>query len=67
MALDHLSEPVKHAFDGLSIGVTLGALAQWLPSIASLLTVIWLAIRIWESDTVRGLTGRPLLGIRRDD
>jgi hypothetical protein len=46
--------------------VVLATLTKALPAIAALFTIIWLAIRIWESDTVRGWTKRPLTG-RRDD
>jgi hypothetical protein len=67
MSLDSLSEPMKHAADASMIAIGVGALAQVLPSIAALLTVIWLAIRIWESDTVRGITRRPLTGKRADE
>ncbi len=31
------------------------SLAAWLPPLASLFTIIWLGIRIWESDTVQNL------------
>lgn len=60
--LTDLSEPVKHTVDGGAALIALGTLANIFPSIAALLTIIWLAIRIWESDTVRGLTRRPLKG-----
>jgi len=53
---DH--EGLKHAADGLSIGVMVGTLANILPSIAAALTIIWTAIRIWETDTAKRLTGR---------
>ena len=36
----------------------IGTLAQALPSIAALFTIIWTALRIWETETVRKLTGR---------
>lgn len=65
--LAHVSEPTKHLADAGAAVIAVGTLAQLLPSIAALLTIVWLAIRIWESDTVRGLTGRPLLGLRDDD
>jgi hypothetical protein len=67
MMLNHLSDGAKHVTDASLILVGIGALANALPKVAALLTVIWLLIRIWESDTVRGLTGRPVLGKRHDD
>lgn len=59
-------ETAKHLTDTAAALVAIGTLAQILPSIAALFTIIWLAIRIWESDTVRGLTNRPLMG-KRDE
>lgn len=55
---DNLSESVKHVVDALSVVTVLGTLVDMLPSIAALFTIIWTGIRIWETDTVRGLTGR---------
>ncbi|MEA3389643.1 MAG: hypothetical protein U9R64_10295 [Pseudomonadota bacterium] len=48
----------KYATDGVSLGVLLGTLANVLPSIAAGMTIIWTAIRIWETDTVQRWTGR---------
>jgi len=52
------NEGFKHAADGLSIGVMIGTLANVLPAIAALMTIIWTAIRIWETETCKRLTGR---------
>jgi len=49
---------LKHAADGLSIGVMLGTFTDLLPSIAAGATLIWTLIRIWETDTCKRLTGR---------
>lgn len=48
----------KHLVDVLSIGTILGALAGWLPAIAAGLSIIWTAIRIYETKTVRGWLGK---------
>jgi chromate transport protein ChrA len=53
-----VTEDIKYAVDGVSVGALVATLAGWLPSIASLLTIIWVALRIWESETVKKLTGR---------
>ena len=53
-----LTEQTKTLVDALSIVTVIGALIQALPAFAALFTIIWTAIRIWETDTVRGLTGR---------
>ena len=44
--------------DNLSILAGLGVLLSWLPTVFSLVSIVWFSIRIWESDTVRGLTNR---------
>jgi hypothetical protein len=49
---------LKHAIDSASIVTVLGTLAGWLPSIAALLTIVWTALRIYESKTVQGLVQR---------
>ena len=66
VTLQDMSEGAKHVADGGAALIVLGTLAKALPSIAALLSVIWLAIRIWESDTIRGITRRPLKGQYRD-
>ena len=51
-------ETMKHAIDALSVITVLGTLADMLPSIAAVFTIVWTSLRIWETDTVRGWTGR---------
>jgi len=53
-----LSETAKTAMDAASLVTVLGTLADMLPSIAAVFTIIWTGIRIWETDTVRGWMGR---------
>lgn len=65
--ISHLSEPTKHVADAGAALVAIGTLAQILPSVAAFLTIIWMLIRIWESDTVRSLTGRVLKGPYNED
>lgn len=56
MSPEH-TESVKSIMDGISVATVLGAMTQYLPPIASLLTVVWMAIRIYESNTVQKLLG----------
>lgn len=49
---------MKHVADAGSALVAVGALASILPPIASLLTIVWMAIRIYETKTVQGLLKR---------
>lgn len=48
----------KNILDLSAAGVTLGTVIDALPSISAVLVVIWLTLRIWESDTVRSWTNR---------
>jgi glycerol-3-phosphate acyltransferase PlsY len=56
--MQHMNESSKHIVDGLSVATVLGALTAWLPPIAALFTIIWTAIRIWETKTVQRWVGR---------
>ena len=47
------TETIKHVVDGLSIITVLGTLADMLPSVAAVFTIVWTSIRIWETDTVQ--------------
>lgn len=55
---DNLSESAKHVVDALSVATVLGTLVDMLPSIAAIFTIVWTGIRIWETDTIKSLTGR---------
>jgi hypothetical protein len=46
---EHLSETAKHSVDAGMVGVVVATLFNWLPGIASLLTVIWMVLRIYET------------------
>lgn len=52
------SETAKHVVDALSVITVLGTLADMLPSIAALFTIVWTGIRIWETPTVQGWVNR---------
>ena len=56
--LDHMSEGAKHTADVISVGIALTTLAAWLPPLAALFTIIWTAIRIYETKTVQRIFGR---------
>ena len=51
-------DTAKAVADGAAVLTTVGVMVTWLPPLASLFTVLYLGIRIWESDTVRELTNR---------
>jgi hypothetical protein len=54
----HSSETVKHVADGLSVVTVLGTLAEVLPAVAALFTIIWTGFRIYETKTVQGWLGK---------
>lgn len=58
MTSDHISDGIKHGIDLLSIGTLLATLTSMLPSIAAIVTIVWTAIRIYETRTVQGWLGR---------
>jgi hypothetical protein len=51
---EHIAESVKVTGDFISILTVLGTLAQILPAVAALLTIIWTCFRIYETKTVQG-------------
>ena len=44
----------KSIMDAVAVSGGVASLAGWLPDVAALLTIFWLSIRIWETDTVKG-------------
>ena len=54
----HSAETVKHVTDGLSILTVVGTLAEILPAIAALFTIVWTGFRIYELDTVQRWLGK---------
>jgi hypothetical protein len=53
-----MSETTKHVVDGLSVATALASLAAWLPPLAALASLVWTAIRIYETRTVQKWLGR---------
>ena len=53
-----MEETTKQVIDGVSVFTMLGTLGSILPPVAALFTIIWTGIRIWETETVQGLTSR---------
>ena len=54
-ALDNMPDPVKISGDGTSIGVVVATLTEILPAVAAVFSIVWMAIRIYETDTVQKL------------
>ena len=48
------TEATKHAVDALSVATVVGTLAEILPAVAALFTIVWTSFRIYETKTVQG-------------
>lgn len=46
-------DTAKTVVDALSLVTVVGTLTEVLPSIAALFTIVWTAIRIYETNTVQ--------------
>ena len=53
-----MTEESKQALDVIAASTGVMSLVAWLPPLASLLTIIWMGIRIYESKTVQDLIKR---------
>jgi len=51
-------EGIKHVTDAISVVTVIGTLAQVLPAIAALFTIVWTGFRIYELDTVQKWLGK---------
>lgn len=49
---------LKHILDGASLITVIGTLVEFLPAVSALLSIVWAAIRIYETETVKRLMGR---------
>jgi hypothetical protein len=58
MRFEHVDPAVKATGDAISIVTVVGTLAQVLPAIAALLTIVWTGFRIYELDTVQKWLGK---------
>ena len=54
----NMDEASKHIIDFASVITVLGTLADMLPAIAAIFTIVWTAIRIYETKTVQRWLGR---------
>jgi hypothetical protein len=54
----HSPETIKHVTDGLSLVTVIGTLAEVLPALAALFSIVWTCFRIYELKTVQGWLGK---------
>ena len=60
-------EQIKTVGDAISILTVVGTLAELLPAVAAILTIIWTAIRIWETDTVQCMFNKKTVQKDKED
>ena len=53
-----MDETTKHLIDLSAIFTAVGTMMSILPALASLFTIVWMGIRIWETPTVQKLFGK---------
>lgn len=58
MASHMATESTKQVVDAVSVLTVVGTIGELLPPLAALFTLVWTAIRIYETSTVQGLLGR---------
>ena len=51
-------ETLKHVLGGASILTVIGTLVEFLPAVSAVLSIVWVAIRIYETETVKKLMNR---------
>jgi hypothetical protein len=57
--LHFIPEPLRHWIDGLFITIATASFLQIINNLSGVLAFIYLGLRIWEMDTVRGWRGLP--------
>ena len=53
-----MQESSKQALDAISVFTVVGTLGEILPPLAAILTIVWTAIRIYETETVQRMLGK---------
>jgi len=56
MSVEH--ETAKTVGDAVSLVTVVGTLAEVLPAIAALFTIVWTGLRIYETETVQKMLGK---------
>jgi hypothetical protein len=53
-----MTDGEKTMLDAASVFTVVGTIMDVLPAVAAIFTIIWTAIRIYETDTVQKLLGK---------
>ena len=54
----NMDEASKQIIEFAAIATVLGTLADMLPAVAAIFTIVWTLIRIYETKTVQGWLGK---------
>lgn len=53
-----MTEELKTTFDLTAVAGGIGSWFALIPDVAAILSIVWLALRIWETETVKRWTRR---------
>ena len=53
-----MNDELKTGFDLAAVAGGIGSWFAIIPDVAAILSILWLTLRIWETETVKKLTGR---------
>lgn len=60
-------EAIKTVVDAFSVVTVVGTIVNALPAIAAIFTIVWTAIRIWETDTVQRLRKKKKKAVKKSN
>ena len=60
--IDKIAPKIQEAGDVCGTSLLCVSFFGWVPNVTAVLALLWFALRIWESDTVRELTNREKSG-----
>lgn len=53
--MDNISDSLKTMGDAGAGAITIGAIVNWIPEVTAILSLIWVVIRIYETQTFQKL------------
>lgn len=53
-----MQEETKQVIDVTAGGVTLGAYFAWIPEATAVASLVWVLLRIWETETIQKLINK---------
>jgi|TARA_E500000305_G_scaffold77308_1_gene62938 hypothetical protein len=56
--MENSTESIKPVIDGISATLGVGVFFGYIQALVGIFTIVWFAIRIWETKTVQGLINK---------